>query len=239
MTFPRKTTPLARRFNCAVMGPTEEANDPETPYRGADHRGVEGYPQAGVSVQNLCRKHDISDTTFYTWRTKYAGLEVSDVKKLRQLEEENRCLKQMVAEHALDIQALKAIIANNWYGPRRRGQRHGVSSHALSSASGECAGSWTWIGTRCGTAVDDGTTADFGRGFERLRRASGVMDAPESRCGCGGKSDGRITRRSSAFIGRKASRCPLATKETHVRPPLRRAAAADPAGALVCDGLCP
>jgi putative transposase len=70
--------------------------------------------QAGQSVQHLCRKHGISDATFYKWRTKYAGLEVSDVKKLRQLEEENRRLKQMVAEQALDIQALKAITAKNW-----------------------------------------------------------------------------------------------------------------------------
>ena len=70
--------------------------------------------QAGVSVQDLCRKHGISDATFYKWRMKYAGLEVSDVKKLRQLEEENRRLKQMVAEQALAIQALKAITAKNW-----------------------------------------------------------------------------------------------------------------------------
>ena len=48
------------------------------------------------------------------WRAKYAALEVSDVKKLRQLEDENRRLKQMVAEQALDIQALKAINAKNW-----------------------------------------------------------------------------------------------------------------------------
>lgn len=70
--------------------------------------------QAGISVQELCRKHGISDATFYKWRAKYAGLEVSDVKKLRQLEEENRRLKQMVAEQALDIQALKAVTAKNW-----------------------------------------------------------------------------------------------------------------------------
>jgi len=56
--------------------------------------------QAGIGVQELCRKHGISDATFYKWRTKYAGLEVSDVKKLRQLEDENWRLKQMVAEHA-------------------------------------------------------------------------------------------------------------------------------------------
>jgi putative transposase len=70
--------------------------------------------QSGVGVEELCRKHGISDATFYKWRTKYAGLGMSDVRKLRQLEDENRRLKQMVAEQALDIQALKAITAKNW-----------------------------------------------------------------------------------------------------------------------------
>lgn len=70
--------------------------------------------QAGIGVHELCPKHSISDAMFYTWRAKYAGLEVSDVKKLRQLEEENRRLKQMVAEQALDIQALTAVTAKNW-----------------------------------------------------------------------------------------------------------------------------
>jgi putative transposase len=60
--------------------------------------------RAGIGVQELCRKHGISDATFYKWRAKYAGLEVSDVKKLRQLEDENRRLKQTVAEQALEIQ---------------------------------------------------------------------------------------------------------------------------------------
>jgi hypothetical protein len=59
---------------------------------------------AGVSVLNLCRKQGTLDATFYKGQTKYAALEVSDVKKLRQLEEENWRLKQMVAEQALDIQ---------------------------------------------------------------------------------------------------------------------------------------
>lgn len=70
--------------------------------------------QAGLNVLDLCRKHGISDATFYKWRAKYGGLEVSDAKKLRQLEEENRRLKQMVADQALDIQALKALTAKNW-----------------------------------------------------------------------------------------------------------------------------
>ena len=65
--------------------------------------------RAGVSVQDLCRKHGISNATFSKWRTKYAGLEVSDVKKLHQLEEENLRLKQMVAKQAPDLPALKGV----------------------------------------------------------------------------------------------------------------------------------
>jgi putative transposase len=70
--------------------------------------------QAGVSIQELGRKHGISDATFYKWRAKYAGLEVSDVKKLHELEDETLRLRQMVAEQTLDIQALKALTAKNW-----------------------------------------------------------------------------------------------------------------------------
>jgi hypothetical protein len=76
MTFPPKTTSLARKFDCAVMGRTEEAHYAKTTYRGADHRGVEGCPGRG-QCQDLCRKHGISDPTFYKWRTKYAGLEIN------------------------------------------------------------------------------------------------------------------------------------------------------------------
>ena len=75
------------------------------------------YAQARVSVQDLCQKHGISDAAFYTWRTTYACPEVSNVKnvkKLRQLDEEDRRLKQRVAEPALDIQEQKAIHATNW-----------------------------------------------------------------------------------------------------------------------------
>jgi putative transposase len=70
--------------------------------------------QAGIAIPVLGRQHGISDATVSKWGAKYAGLEVSDVKKLRQLEDENRRLKQMVAEQALDIQALKAVTAKNW-----------------------------------------------------------------------------------------------------------------------------
>jgi putative transposase len=70
--------------------------------------------QSGIGTQELCRKHGISDATFYNWRAKYGGLEISEVRRLRVLEEENRKLKQLVAEQALDILALKEINSKNW-----------------------------------------------------------------------------------------------------------------------------
>jgi putative transposase len=64
----------------------------------------------------LCRRHGISQQTFYRWKAKYAGLEISDAKRLRQLEEENRKLKQLVAERALDTVCLKAVLPKK-FGP--------------------------------------------------------------------------------------------------------------------------
>ena len=74
--------------------------------------------ESGAKVTELCRRHGISDATFYTWRSKYGGLEMSEMRRLRQLEEENRRLKSIVADQALDIQALKDVLAKNGYGPR-------------------------------------------------------------------------------------------------------------------------
>ena len=72
----------------------------------------------GEKVTELCRRHGISDATFYTWRSKYGGLEISEMRRLRQLEEENRRLKGIVAHQALDIRALKEVLTKNGYGPR-------------------------------------------------------------------------------------------------------------------------
>lgn len=63
--------------------------------------------EAGAKVADLCRKYGISDATYYNWKAKYAGLTVSELKRLKALEEENRRLKQIVGEQALDIRALK------------------------------------------------------------------------------------------------------------------------------------
>ena len=76
--------------------------------------GVLKEGEAGVPVKELSRKHGICDQTYYRWKAKYGGLEVSAARRLRSLEEENRRLKQMVAEPALDIQALKAVLGKKF-----------------------------------------------------------------------------------------------------------------------------
>lgn len=69
--------------------------------------------EAGLSAVELCRKHGISDATFYKWRAKFGGMDVSEARRLRQLEEENNRLKRLVADQALDIQMLKEVLAKN------------------------------------------------------------------------------------------------------------------------------
>ncbi len=70
--------------------------------------------EAGMSTGELCRKYGISKNTFYNWRSKYSGMELSDLKKMRELEDENNKLKKLVADQALDIQALKAVLSKKW-----------------------------------------------------------------------------------------------------------------------------
>ncbi len=69
---------------------------------------------AGFSAAELCRKHGISDATFYKWRSKYGGMEVSDAKKLKSLEDENRRLKKLLAEQMLDNATLKEMLGKNF-----------------------------------------------------------------------------------------------------------------------------
>jgi len=70
--------------------------------------------EAGASNADLCRKHGISDQTFYKWRAKYGGMQVSDVKKMKSLEEENALLKRILGQKELDIAALKAVVEKKW-----------------------------------------------------------------------------------------------------------------------------
>ena len=70
--------------------------------------------EAGARVADLCRKYGMSDATYYNWKAKYAGLTVSELKRLKALEDENRRLKQIVADQALDIRALKELLSKNF-----------------------------------------------------------------------------------------------------------------------------
>ena len=70
--------------------------------------------EAGAATKELCRRHGISTQTFYRWRAKYGGLEVSDARRLKQLEDENRRLKALVADLSLDVRFLKDIASGNF-----------------------------------------------------------------------------------------------------------------------------
>ena len=70
--------------------------------------------EAGAKTADVCRKHGISDATFYKWKAKYGGLEVSDAKRLRALEDENGRLKRMLADAMLDNAALKDLLGKKW-----------------------------------------------------------------------------------------------------------------------------
>ena len=69
--------------------------------------------EGGAKTAEVCRRHGISDATFYKWKAKYGGMEVSDAKRLKALEDENRRLKKLLAESMLDNAALKDILGKN------------------------------------------------------------------------------------------------------------------------------
>ena len=70
--------------------------------------------EGGLKVSDLCRQHGISKATYYRWKSKYGGMEVSEAKRLRTLEEENRRLKQLVADKELDILGLRAALSKKY-----------------------------------------------------------------------------------------------------------------------------
>ena len=66
--------------------------------------------ETGKTVRDVCREHEISDATYYKWKTKYGGMEAADIRRLRELEEENRRLKHMYAELSLEHRILKEVL---------------------------------------------------------------------------------------------------------------------------------
>ncbi|ACS59115.1 putative transposase [Rhizobium pisi] len=76
--------------------------------------GVLKEQEAGAKAADLCRKHGISEATFYNWKAKYGGMEVSEAKRLKALEDENTRLKKLLAEQMLDAAALRELLAKKW-----------------------------------------------------------------------------------------------------------------------------
>ena len=76
--------------------------------------GILKQVEGGRKIADVCREHGISDATYHRWKSKYGGLEVSQLRRLKQLEEENRKLKQLVGELTLDNAALKDVVAKKW-----------------------------------------------------------------------------------------------------------------------------
>jgi putative transposase len=70
--------------------------------------------EAGKKVDDICRDYSISSGTFYNWRSKYAGLEVNEAKRLRELESENNKLKRLLADKLLELEAMKDVLSKKW-----------------------------------------------------------------------------------------------------------------------------
>lgn len=70
--------------------------------------------ESGISVTEVCRKYGVSEQTIYRWRNKYGGLDKSELQRLRELEAENSRLKRIVAQQALDLDALKEVVSKKW-----------------------------------------------------------------------------------------------------------------------------
>ena len=76
--------------------------------------GILKEQEAGAMIGELCRRHGISDNTFHRWKRKYGGMEILDARRLKQLEEENRQLKRIVADQALNLVVVKDLLGKKW-----------------------------------------------------------------------------------------------------------------------------
>ena len=89
--------------------------------------GILREAEAGVAIKELCRKHGFSEASYYAWRSKYGGMEVSDVKRLKSLEAENARLKRLLAESLLENEVTREAL-------RKNGNRTGPSGHGAVDA---------------------------------------------------------------------------------------------------------
>ena len=102
---------------CLPRSATDQLGPPVSPRPAASYTtswGTTREQEAGASVADLCRRPGMSSATFYGWKAKYGGMEISDARRLHGLEDENRRLKHLVADLTLDNQALKAVLSKKW-----------------------------------------------------------------------------------------------------------------------------
>src|SRR3546814_12018606 len=104
-----------------------------------------------MKTAEVCRKHGISSATLYAWKAKYGGMDVSQARKLKVLEEENARLKRLLADAMLDTAVLKEVAAKNWCGPPLSGSLSSMLGSSSASASVGPFRSSAWTGPRCAT----------------------------------------------------------------------------------------
>src|SRR5271155_5525132 len=120
--------------------------------------------EAGVPTAEVCRKHGVSSATFYKWKAKYGGLEVSEAKRLRALEDENGRLKRMLADTMLDNAALKDRLGKSGEARRATGGGAIICARPTRGASGGPAGRSGPTGPACAIRACGRTTADCASG---------------------------------------------------------------------------
>ena len=121
-----------------------------------------GEAEAGTTGKEVCRRHGISENTFYRWKSKFGGMSVSDAKRLRALEAENAKLKKLLAESMLDAAALQELLAKNFCSPPRDVSRPDIYVSGSGSASAGCAGLSASVGRFCTMDCDGRTTGRSG-----------------------------------------------------------------------------
>src|SRR3979490_2497043 len=131
--------------------------------------------EAGSKTGDVCRKYGISSATFYKWKAKYGGLDVSEARRLKVLTDENAKLKKLLAEAMLDNAMLKDLNSKKWGRPRRSGRRGLTFAPNTRSVSGGRVQRSVSIGHRCAIAADVLTTGLSGQDCVSWQRRGGGL----------------------------------------------------------------
>ncbi len=135
--------------------------------------GILREQEAGAKTADVCRKHGVSEATFYKWKAKFGGLEISEARRLRQLEDENTRLKKLLADAMLDNAVLKDIAAKKWCRLRPGEALWLLRALRTPSASGGRVRSSGWTGHRCATCPAAATLPRCGPGCTPWRANGG------------------------------------------------------------------